>query len=428
MLTSAGAVSEWLAKQSGGQSAAGPLGLKLNFGMGTMTAESSGWRELLAAINTAGKFVTLDLSACAMTGTEFNPDATVTTGKDKITGIVLPTGATGIADGTSSASTFAGFTSLKSVTGANVTDIGEWAFGNCTRLTSVSFPAATFIEDDAFSGCTGLISASFPVAETIGLNAFRDCTGLTSVSFPEVTTIGFNAFFGCTGLTSVSFPVAETISNNAFSDCTGLISASFPVAETINYDAFFGCTRLTSVSFPSAATVMGNPFFGCTALTSITLTDSGGALSVLEDGKALILNGTELVAYPSASGDVTLSTIPIIGTTAFRGCTGLTSVSFPAATTIGNSAFYGCTGLSTLDIPGVTNIGQYAFANTGTTELTITMGSTAPTLGNGMFYGVDAPKAVIVNVPFSAEASYNDSWQTDFKEFNDNITLSITTR
>ena len=53
---------------------------------------------------------------------------------------------------------------------------------------------------------------------------------------------------------------------------------------------------------------------------------------------------------------------------AFQGCTGLTSVDLPAATSIGASAFQGCTGLTSVELPAATSIGSNAFQ--GCTGLT----------------------------------------------------------
>jgi hypothetical protein len=54
-----------------------------------------------------------------------------------------------------------------------------------------------------------------------------------------------------------------------------------------------------------------------------------------------------------------------IGASAFKDCTELSSVTFPASVkTIGNEAFANCTSLTELTLPeGLTSIGQYAFAD-----------------------------------------------------------------
>ncbi|MBR3444057.1 MAG: leucine-rich repeat domain-containing protein [Bacteroidaceae bacterium] len=52
-----------------------------------------------------------------------------------------------------------------------------------------------------------------------------------------------------------------------------------------------------------------------------------------------------------------------IGSSAFSGCSGLTSVTIPnSVTSIGSSAFSGCSGLTSVTIPNsVTSIGEGAF-------------------------------------------------------------------
>lgn len=82
--------------------------------------------------------------------------------------------------------------------------------------------------------------------------------------------------------------------------------------------------------------------------------------------------------------------------TAFQGCTGLTSVSFPALTTIsGNygmsSAFYNCTGLTSVDLSALTTISGNSGLGTaffGCTRLTSVVLSALTTLSasGGMSY------------------------------------------
>jgi hypothetical protein len=355
-----------------------PIPLRVGFEL-----SAANWSALMTAIYTGDKYVDLDLTVCAMSNTEFDPVPSVSSAsKNYIVSLVLPAMATSILAGPAHASAFRYFTNLVDVSGANIHTIGNLAFSNCTALTTADFPATT----------------------SIGDGAFRNCTSLATVSLPVATDIGASAFYGCTGLTTVNFPAVETFGSHAFRDCTGLTTVSLPV---------------------SLITFTGNPFAGCTNLTGITV-EYGNSNYKAENGMLLTHDGTTLIAYPTASGTVTLgSSITSIGDYAFYGCIEVTGVTLDATTDIGASAFYECTGLTTvnasevmdigelafgyctglttINIPAVTNIDPRAFIWTGTTpDLTVTMGVVAPTLGMNIFDGVSYGKNVTVKVPSGA--------------------------
>ena len=84
------------------------------------------------------------------------------------------------------------------------------------------------------------------------------------------------------------------------------------------------------------------------------------------DGATVTITGyvgdyTDVVIPP------TIDSLPVvsIGTSAFNGCSSLTSVEIPdSVTSIGNSAFRGCSGLTSVEIPdSVTSVGDWAFRN-----------------------------------------------------------------
>jgi hypothetical protein len=199
--------------------------------LGTMTNANSNWRQLLTALNTAGKFVNLDLSVCTMNGTAFNPDYSVTTGKNRIVSIILPDTAVSIADaanGTQQA--FRNFTALKTFSGTGLSSIGSFAFYQLTNLAQTSLPE-------------GLI--------TIGGLAFQGCTNLALTSLPEgLTSIGDSAFNGCTKLAITSLPEGlTTVYGSTFSNCTSLTRMRLPTGITsITYGAFYSCTNLATVT------------------------------------------------------------------------------------------------------------------------------------------------------------------------------------
>ncbi len=136
-----------------------------------------GWGELNALIETAGKYVILDLSNCTASGGAIfgNPspgsnDMNVIQSNAYLKGLILPSGLETVFDS---------------------------AFADCVHLTGITIPdSVNYIETRAFSGCTGLTEVVIPDGvETIGSYAFSGCSGLTSVTIPKsVGTIGENAF------------------------------------------------------------------------------------------------------------------------------------------------------------------------------------------------------------------------------------------
>ena len=238
---------------------------------------------------------------------------------------------------------------IKSVTiGNSVTSIGDDAFRGCTGLTKINWNAES-VND--FSNSSNV----FYKAGTAGngmdiifgdnvkrIPAYSFCFNndsyipkIKSVTIGNsVTSIGDSAFSG-SSLRSVTIGNSVTsIGSSAFSSCTGLTSVTIPDCLTsIGDEAFHGCIGLTRINW--------------NAESVSDFSSSGDVFHYAGNGMKVIF------------GD-SVKSIPAY---AFRGCTGLTSVTIGnRVTSIGDSAFNGCTSLASITIPNsVTSIGEYAF-------------------------------------------------------------------
>jgi hypothetical protein len=118
-------------------------------------------------------YVHLDLSALTGNSYRYYPLNAVID-RSKILSLVLPSGVSAIANGSSGDGVFNGFTGLQSATAANVTSVGSYAFYGCANLASVSLPAAASIGERAFC-LTGNMSLTVTLgntAPTLGTNMF----------------------------------------------------------------------------------------------------------------------------------------------------------------------------------------------------------------------------------------------------------------
>ena len=115
--------------------------------------------------------------------------------------------------------------------------------------------------------------------------------------------------------------------------------------------------------------------------------------------------------------------ITTIGSSAFSGCTSLTSITIPdSVTSIGSSAFDDCTALTEVIIPdSVTEIGSYAFDDCTALKM-ITIGTSVATIGNNAFE--NCPALTTITIPNSVTEIGYDAFRGCMFEREDFINNS----
>ena len=196
---------------------------------------------------------------------------------------------------------------------------------------------------------------------SIGDKAFYNCTSLTDVTIPNsVTSIGTEAFFGCTSLTSVTIPDSVTsISQRAFDWCDNLKSVNYNGTKA-KWKSISGYSNVSQI-IKCTDGIYANSNTIYIDSVKYRLNDDYTAEVTDYSGTSENITIPESVTYEGLTFKVTS-----IGSSAFSGCTSLTSITIPdSVTTIDNNAFNGCSKLKKIEIPdSVTYIGSKAFDGT----------------------------------------------------------------
>ena len=146
---------------------------------------------------------------------------------------------------------------------------------------------------------------------------------------------------------------------------------------SIGDGAFANCSSLKgSLRIPNSVTSIGSSAFsGCTGLTSITIPNS---VTNIDNFTFSGCSGLNSITIPSS--------VTSIGSDSFAGCSGLNSITIPeSVATINNYTFAGCSGLTSISIPNsVTSISDYAFQGCSGLNSVI-IGNSVTNIGNGAF-------------------------------------------
>lgn len=258
----------------------------------------------------------------------------------------------------------------------NVTVIGERAFESSSLTSVVVSEGIVTIGNQAFGGCSGLVSITLPESlKNMGESVFAWCGRLEAITIPSgVKSIGERAFEDCDALNTVVLSEGlDEIGYSAFTCCTSLKSITFPESLTKICDfAFWGCGSLTDIIIPKGVANVGVASFGLCDLTSIVVSADNVVYDSRNNCNAIIKTEDNELVVGCVATKIPEGVVSI-GSNAFRGCEGLSTITLPESLiNIGDAAFSNCENLTSITIPdNVTYIGDFAFYFTGLTSIII---------------------------------------------------------
>ena len=293
-----------------------------------------------------------------------------------------------------------------------VTKIGENTFSNCKVLESISIPGTvlqigqnTGVSNLPFYNCTSLKSVRFEDgASSLVLGSdYRDDrgyngTGLFSFCPLEEVYIGrnityidgrypfekypqyygYSAFYNQPKLAKVTISSTVTeIPAYLFYKNASLTLTSLPKVKKIGASAFQDCSKLTTLNLGQDLQVVGNDAFnGCSNVTKLTFPDATTTI------------GARAFQNCSSVTEVTVGKeLKTIGASAFLNCKSFTALLLPDEfTTMGESAFEDCIKLTVAKLgKSLTAVPARAFKNCiALSEMRVP--ATAKSIGDEAFY------------------------------------------
>ena len=160
-----------------------------------------------------------------------------------------------------------------------------------------------------------------------------------------------------------------------------------------------GCDGITEITVPANVSKLDGAFSGAKNLKKVQVASDNSYFKSV-DGILFSKNGRELLCYPQGREDEQYqvpSGVTKIGQSAFYNCKQLKELTLPwSLNGIASTAFSGCSGLTSLKLPSVSYIGGQAFANCdGLTEIEIP--GSIQYLNDSQFWGCKNLEKVKVN-------------------------------
>ncbi len=294
--------------------------------------------------------------------------------------LIIPEGVNRI-----SSRSFHGYSLITSITiSDSVTEIGEYAFGECENLEKVTFGSGVKTLSGVFLYASDKLTEVVlsEGIERIEESVFSSLDNLVKITLPK------SLKYVAAGAFDSSYLLRDVYYN---SDLTDWMNIEFEGSTYPNFNGaslYLNGELLENLVIPEEFTEIPKyAFAGIKSIKSVEIHDNVEAVS----------NGAFM--YCSSIKSLKLSkNLTEIGNYAFKNCSGLEAIDLPKKlTTIGEEAFSSCNGLTVVDIPeGVSVLTRRVFADCKNLE-SVRLHNGLTVIGAESFY--NCPKLSSINVP-----------------------------